>query len=539
MQRSRRARVSRIPLGRGRAVTFADRISAGGTAVAVVISLIAALAAGVSVAHGVRTAAASRSTGAAPPSSPPRSRPQPSPTHRIVIGVPVTELTSAVRHVMSTQQGPAARRDYGTGATAAPVVHVTRTSPDRSWVFGTTVIPVPAGSAAPPWTALFLAHADGGRWDIALSGTAGFGRMLAAAEVLTAAEKQLLARFSAVQAAPAASAARRPGSGGPGSGGPGSGGPGSGGPGSGGRGSGGRGSGGRGSGGPVTSGPGSGGPVHAAAPATSPPGGNTSAPAGTASPGYASPSPGGVTPSPGGVTPSPRAASGGTTSVAGSAAPGTAGLELPWRAGESWRLVAAFGGAGQAASMLAFSGGDGRVRAAGPGRLYRFCGGPGSDALIEVIHPDGSATEYYQLRAETRIAEGSLVAAGAYLGMTGTSMSCGGTVPGPGPGEGAGNGKRATNRLPGTVAFAVIGSGGVMSLADLTLGGWTFHEQAKPPLVSARRAAVRVRIGGLLKNFGLSAIAPATAAAAPMPAAHPTPSNSLSTPSPQRATGGS
>ena len=107
---------------------------------------------------------------------------------------------------MSKQEGPAARRDYGTGATAAPVVHVTRTSPERSWVFGTTVIPVPAGSAAPPWTALFLAHADGGRWDITLSGTAGFGHMLAVAEVLTAAEKQLLARFSAVQAASAASA---------------------------------------------------------------------------------------------------------------------------------------------------------------------------------------------------------------------------------------------------------------------------------------------------------------------------------------------
>ena len=103
---------------------------------------------------------------------------------------------------------------------------------------------------------------------------------------------------------------------------------------------------------------------------------------------------------------------------------------LPWRAGQAWRLVAAFSGSGniRAASMFAFSGGDGRVRAAGPGRLYRFCGGPGSDALLEVIDPDGSATEYYQLRAETRIADGSLVTAGTYLGMTGTSLACGGTA---------------------------------------------------------------------------------------------------------------
>ena len=160
--------------------------------------------------------------------------------------------------------------------------------------------------------------------------------------------------------------------------------------------------------------------------------------------------------------------------------------------------------------MLAFSGGDGRVRAAGPGRLYRFCGGPGSDALIEVIHPDGSATEYYQLRAETRIADGSLVAAGTYLGMTGTSMACGGTVPGPGPGRARvrpEHGRRQQDeqagkqRRPGAVAFAVIGTGGVMNLVGLTLGGWTFHEQAKPPLVWAQRAAVRVTIGGLLMNY--------------------------------------
>ena len=78
--------------------------------------------------------------------------------------------------------------------------------------------------------------------------------------------------------------------------------------------------------------------------------------------------------------------------------------------------------------MFAFSGGDGRVLAAGPGRLYRFCGGRGSNALIEIIHPDGSATEYYQLSAETRARDGSLVTAGTYLGRAGTSLACGGTA---------------------------------------------------------------------------------------------------------------
>ncbi len=181
--------------------------------------------------------------------------------------------------------------------------------------------------------------------------------------------------------------------------------------------------------------------------------------------------------------------------------------------------------------MLAFSGGDGRVRAAGPGRLYRFCGGPGSDALIEVIHPDGSATEYYQLRAETRIGDGSLVAAGTYLGMTGTSMACGGTVPGPGPGPGKGAArstgdgnrmsKRASNRRPGAAAFAVLGTGGVMNLVGVTLGGWTFHAQAKPPLVWAQRAAVRVTIGGLLMNYRAATRGPATEAPSPSPSLAP------------------
>ncbi|HUK70286.1 MAG TPA: hypothetical protein VLW50_16270 [Streptosporangiaceae bacterium] len=457
MQRSRPGGASRIPVGRGRAVAFAGRISAGGTAVAVVICLIAALIAGVSLSHGARTAAAPEPTRPAPASRP-GSRPQPSPAHRIATAIPA-ELTQAVRHMMSVQQGSAARRDYGTEVTDTPLVQMTRTSADRSWVFGTTVIPVPAGSAAPPWTALFVAHATGGRWDIALSGTPGFVPMLAPATVLTAAEKQLFARFSVVQA-------------------------------------------------PAASGPSA--PTVSSAPLTPAPGGR-----GSASSPVASSSPGGTSPSPGGASRAP-------------AAPGASGLGLPWRAGQSWRLVAAFsgGGSGQTVSMLAFSGGDGRVRAAGPGRLYRFCGGPGSDALIEVIHPDGSATEYYQLRAETRIADGSLVTAGTYLGRAGTSMPCGGTVPGPGPGPARGAGKGTSGRprtpLPGTVAFAVLGNGGVMNLIGLTLGGWTFHAQAKPPLVWAQRAAVRAMIGGLLVNHG--AATPAAVTAAPSPAPSPTPS---------------
>ncbi len=483
MQRSRQRHLPRIPLGRGWAVTCAGRISAGGNAVAVVICLVAALTAGVSVMRGIRPVGAPQPTRFAPATR--SSVPRPSPAQRVVAAAPVAELTGAVRGLMSERQGAAARRDYGTGVASRPLVRLTRTSRDRSWAFGTTVIPVPGGSAAPPWTALFLAHASGGHWRIALSGTAGFARMLglASAPVLGAAEKQLLARFNAVQATPAADATAPPVSSVPTS---------------------------------STTAPGTGG--------TWPPG--RPAPGGSAAPDVTVPS--------GSTVP-----------------PGIGGLMLPWRAGQAWRLVAAFSGSGKmrAASMFAFSGGDGRVRAAGPGRLYRFCGGPGRDALLEVIDPNGSATEYYQLRAETRIADGSLVTAGTYLGMTGTSLACGGTVPGlgtrpgrprpglrpgrrgPGPGPdrpGNGPGKKANRPLPGAVSFAVIGTGGLMNLNGLTLGGWIFHEQAEPPLVWAQRAAVRVVIGGLLKNFAapLPVVAASTGpTAAPMatPSAVPPP----------------
>jgi len=76
--------------------------------------------------------------------------------------------------------------------------------------------------------------------------------------------------------------------------------------------------------------------------------------------------------------------------------------------------------------------------------------------------------------------------------------------------------------LPGAVSFAVIGTGGLINLNGLALGGWVFHEQAEPPLVWAQRAAVRVVIGGVLKNF--AAALPATATMAPTAAPMATPS---------------
>jgi hypothetical protein len=314
---------------------------------------------------------------------------------------------------MSAEHGIAASHEYRTLMTRAPLVHFSRVKLGKSWVLGTTAIPVPAGTAAPPVTALFLANVRGTGWAVALSGTPGFAQMLklASGKVITPAEAQLLARFSAVE--------------------------------------------------------------------------------GAAGPGVPAPA--------GGATP----------------------LALPWGNGQSWRLGTTAGNQASPqamASMVAFAGGDGRVRAAAPGRIYRFCGGRRGNALIEVIHADGSATQYGQLTGEATAADGTFVARGAYLGMTGTTLACGGAVlradTAPGGTASASPSPPPSAKTGGAVAFAVLKGGGAVSLNGVALGGWTLHEQGTPPMVSAQRAKTRVVPGGLMKNFGALAKPAAAKAAA-------------------------
>lgn len=404
MRRNRRGRTSRAEGGRRRAVTVAGRITVSGTAAAVAICAVGALAAGHALLNGSRDSAIPDMAPSTLPAPPVSSQPPPGP--QPPVRAPVVALMQDIRRIVARQLGAAARREYGTPGTGRPTVHLIRTAGSRSWAFGTTAIPVPGGSAAPPSTAFFVAHARGRSWHVAVSGSKEFGRLLgsAAGKVVSPAEAAALARFT------------------------------------------------------------------------------------------------------------------------GRAAPAAAGdgarLALPWRTGQSWRLVAAFSGPVTGTterSMLAFTGGDGRVRAAGPGRLYRFCGGRRRDALIEIIHPDGTATMYYQLRAETRVRDGGFVAAGSYLGMAGTSLACGGVVHGPGSGPGA-KAKKPRHRYD-VVAFAVIRPDGTMGLNGLVIGGWTFHERGKRGAVWAQRASVRVRMGGSLRNFGPADKGVPTAS--PTPAATP------------------
>ncbi|WP_410557818.1 hypothetical protein [Actinomadura fulvescens] len=111
-------------------------------------------------------------------------------------------LTSQVRDLTVAQRGAAARQEYGVAADRPPLVLVSRVSRDRTWAFGTTAVPVPAGGSAIPHVALFAAHWTAGRWQPALSGTTAFaglvGRMPPA--LMSPSEASLLRRHSATTA---------------------------------------------------------------------------------------------------------------------------------------------------------------------------------------------------------------------------------------------------------------------------------------------------------------------------------------------------
>ncbi|GAA4627411.1 hypothetical protein GCM10023196_039500 [Actinoallomurus vinaceus] len=171
------------------------------------------------------------------------------------------------------------------------------------------------------------------------------------------------------------------------------------------------------------------------------------------------------------------------------------GLMLPWGIGQSWSLLASDKG------VSGFDGGDGRVLAAGDGRIYRLCSSTPGHGLVLLIHPNGLASEYYQLSDVTRVRDGSLVKRGDYLGRTGTEQPCGG-------GE-------APQRM---VRFALSDANGPMRLDRLQIGGWTLRETAAATF--AERAGVRVDADNPLLNFG--------AMPTPAPSGSPSPSGTPS-----------
>ena len=399
--------------GRGRAPAVASRISAMTTVGVFVMAILI----GVMVEHSIAPrlgmgygfpAAKSRAGGKPPAAVPPVTRSghparhTPAVKHRVASLASLASVPGAVRLTMVTDRGAAAAAAFGGLPGTQPFVDLI--GHEGSYAFGTAAIGVPAGVAAMPQTALFLARASGSSWHVALDGTSAFAQLLlnAPGGLIPDPEKQVLAQYNAARQAAKA-----------------------------------------GSGGTQGTGTGS------------------------------------STPSASGSAGSPAPAQGTQT-----------GLSLPWKASQPWTMVPDPGKPPTGADPLAlasFAGGDGRVLAAGPGRLYRFCAsgaGQGSGgALIELIHSDGSATEYYQLDRETTVHGGSPVRQGAYLGHTGTSLACGGS-----------------SRSP-DVEFSLLRSGG-SGLNGAAIGGWTFHEALQPLRVWAQRGSEQILPGAPLRNLG-------------------------------------
>jgi hypothetical protein len=162
------------------------------------------------------------------------------------------------------------------------------------------------------------------------------------------------------------------------------------------------------------------------------------------------------------------------------------GLMLPWKVGDTWTIGSADGRASsRPLGALAFWGGDGTVRAAGAGRLYRFCSGTAGRGMVMIVHPSGLATTYYRVTGEPALRNGTTVARGATLGSIGSDRPCGGA--------------EAPRQL---VQFSLRRGAEEVPLNGARLGGWTLRERAQPLLGFAERGALQVLPGGLLANLG-------------------------------------
>jgi hypothetical protein len=145
-------------------------------------------------------------------------------------------------------------------------------------------------------------------------------------------------------------------------------------------------------------------------------------------------------------------------------------LMLPWQVGESRRVTTLPG-------PLTFDGGDGHVLSAADGLLYRFCADSAGNGLVMIVNDTGLAALYYRLADVTRVADGTPVKQGDYLGQLGGPGTCGGAA-------------------DSTVLFGLAQGDGDLALSGRTLGGWKFRDGW------AQRGDEQVMPGQELSNFG-------------------------------------
>lgn len=165
------------------------------------------------------------------------------------------------------------------------------------------------------------------------------------------------------------------------------------------------------------------------------------------------------------------------------------GLALPWSQGATW--VWGGGPHGYSGNSRPFSsidfGGNGNVRSAAAGRVYKSCIN-GDSALVTVVHTNGYRTSYYHMSNLTTLSDGATVQTGTYLGTTNTRLPCGGSA----------NGAH--------VHFTLLnGSGSYVAVHGKTIGGWTFYEGAQAYQGYAQRGTTRSYPGrNTLTNYGIS-----------------------------------
>lgn len=157
------------------------------------------------------------------------------------------------------------------------------------------------------------------------------------------------------------------------------------------------------------------------------------------------------------------------------------GMGLPYATGQSWLMSGGphgWGGTDTPWSALDFAGGDQKVRATRGGTAYTMCKG-----WVRVLHDRGYSTDYYHLWNNINV-DGAAVNAGAYLGDTGTDITCGGSA----------NGRH--------VHLGLRQHGAYTSIAGHNLGRWVLQNGGAAYQGSALHGSARVHAGGNLHNHG-------------------------------------
>ncbi|MFG3684948.1 peptidase M23 [Micromonospora sp. NPDC047740] len=157
------------------------------------------------------------------------------------------------------------------------------------------------------------------------------------------------------------------------------------------------------------------------------------------------------------------------------------GMRLPYGIGQSWYLTGGphgWGGSESPWSAIDLAGGDQRVLAARGGTAYTMCRG-----WIRVIHDRGYATDYYHLWNSINV-NGAGVGEGAYLGDTGTDVTCGG----------AASGRH--------VHFALRQNNAYVPMHGHNLGKWVIIPGGATYQGYALHGSAQVNVGGALYNYG-------------------------------------